>query len=81
MPRFKLKKLRSEKSGDSKNEVPDGITVVSRPVKATLDYSRLSEQEKVQVAAAQLRVTIDKNLGEKTPGWVMDLAAKQPLRQ
>ncbi|MHA7142957.1 hypothetical protein ACX80T_15660 [Arthrobacter sp. Sr33] len=80
MPVFKLKKRKSEKPGTSVKKLPEGITII-RPVKATLGYSRLSEKEKVQVAAAQLRVTVDKNLGEETPGWVKDLAAKQPLEQ
>jgi flagellar biogenesis protein FliO len=37
-----------------------------------------SQDRKVQIAAAKARVTLDKRLGEDTPGWIVALSAEKP---
>ncbi|MCI0143933.1 hypothetical protein KNN17_20440 [Arthrobacter bambusae] len=37
-----------------------------------------AEDRKVQIAAAKARVTLDKRLGEDTPGWIVALSAGKP---
>lgn len=47
-----------------------------RPAATAVVHRR--DQERVQIRAAQLRVTTDKKLGRQTPDWVKELA-KKPL--
>lgn len=41
-------------------------------------FSPASYDRRVQIAAAQARVTLDKRLHIKTPQWIIDLANEEP---
>ncbi len=46
-------------------------------VPASVGAEDRAEDRKVQIAAAKARVTLDKRLGEDTPGWIVALSAEK----